>query len=108
MPNFVQTKVDPGRLRTIANNINEDIRQVENAIKSMRQTLSEGGGSSLKATWTGPASTQFYAQFSSDAEIFDSYLQVLHTLNNQLREAAAIYDTADNRVQNLVKQLKIR
>jgi len=108
MPNFVQTKVDPGRLVTIANNISEDIRQVETAIRTMRQTLSEGSGNSLRATWTGPASTQFYSQFSADAEIFDSYLQVLNTLNSQLREAASIYDNADNKVQQLVKQLKIR
>ena len=107
MPNFIQTKVDPGRLSTIAGNISEDIRQVEAAIRTVRQTLSEGGGSSLKATWTGPASTQFYTQFSADAEIFDSYLQVLNTLNNQLQEAAGIYDNADNRVRELVKNLKI-
>jgi len=107
MPNFIQTKVDPARLSTIAGNISEDIRQVESAIRTVRQTLSEGGGGSLKATWTGPASTQFYSQFNADSEIFDSYLQVLNTLNNQLVEAAGIYDNADNKVRELVKNLKI-
>ena len=107
MPDFIQTRVDPDKLSTISKNISENIKQVETAVKLVRQTLSEGAGNSLKATWTGPASTQFYTQFSADAEIFDKYLQVLQTLNNQLSEAAAIYDSADNKVRELVSQLKI-
>ena len=107
MSNFIHTTVDPARLSTIAGNINENISQVETAIKQIRQTLSEGAGSSLKATWTGPASTTFYTQFNEDAEIFDSYLKVLQTLNDQLREAAGIFDSADARVRELVSQLKI-
>jgi len=107
MPNFVQTKVDPSRLSTISGNINENIRQVENAIKKVRQTLTEGAGSSLKVTWTGPASAKFYSQVGADKEIFDSLLQVLKTLNDQLREAASIFDSADNKAMELVRQLKI-
>ena len=107
MPSFVQTKVDPSRLSTISGNINENIRQVENAMKKVRQTLTEGAGSSLKATWTGPASAKFYSQVSADSEIFDSMLQVLQTLNEQLKEAAAIFDSADNKALELVRQLKI-
>ena len=105
MPNFVQTKVDPSRLSTIAGNINENIRQVETAIKKVRQTLMEG--SSLKATWTGPAGAKFYSQVGADKETFDSLLKVLKTLNDQLREAAAIFDSADNKAMDLVRQLKI-
>ena len=107
MPNFIQTTVDPARLSTIANNISENIGQVEAAVKQMRQTLSEDAGSSLKATWTGPASKEFYTQFAEDAEIFNSYLKVLQTLNDQLREAAGIFDNADVRVRELINQLKI-
>lgn len=107
MPDFIQTRVDPNRLSTISKNISENIRQVEAAIRLVRQTLSEGAGSSLKATWTGPASTQFYTQLNEDAEIFDSYLQALQKLNEQLSEAAGIYDSADNRVRELVNQLRI-
>lgn len=107
MPNFVRTKVDPGRLSTVAGNINNDIRQVETAIRTIKQTLSESGGGSLRGTWKGPASDQFYSQYSDDTEIFESYLQTLQKLNDQLREAAGIYDNADNRVRELVGQLKI-
>jgi len=91
----------------ISKNISENIRQVETAIKQVKTTLSGGAGKSLKATWTGPASTQFYAQFNADVEIFDSYLDVLRTLNDQLSEAAGVFDSADNRVRSLINQLKI-
>jgi len=107
MANFIRTKVDPNRLSTIASNINENIGQVERAIKLVKSTLSEGGGGSLKATWSGPASTVFYSQFNEDIEIFNSFLQILQTLNSQLSDAASIYDNAEKRVQELVNQLKI-
>jgi len=107
MPNFVQTRVDPNRLSTTASNINENISQVEAAISRAQQALTGGGGGSLRATWKGPASTQFYSQYDVDLDVFKSHLNVLKTLNDQLREAAGIYDSADNRAQELVNQLKI-
>jgi WXG100 family type VII secretion target len=106
MPSFIQTRVDPDRLSTIANSINENISQVETAINRAQQALT-GGGGSLRATWTGPASTQFYSQYDLDMELFSSHLNVLKTLNNQLREAAGIFNSADNRAQELVNGLKI-
>ena len=107
MPGFIQTKVDPNKLITIANNINENIRQVEAAINKTRQALASGGGGALQATWKGPASTQFYAQYNADLELFNTHLQALKTLNGQLREAAGLFDSADNKAQELVNQLKI-
>jgi len=107
MPNFIQTRVDPDRLSTIANNINENISQVETAISRAQQALTGGGGGSLRVTWTGPASTQFYSQYDLDLELFSSHLNVLKTLNNQLREAASIFNSADNKAQELVNRLKI-
>jgi len=107
MPNFIHTRVDPSRLITIANNINENIRLVENAINRAQSALSGGGGGSLRATWTGPASTKFYSQYDVDLENFKSHLHALQTLNNQLIEAAGYYDDADNNAQELVNRLKI-
>jgi len=107
MPSFTHTKVDPNRLRIIASNISADINQVVNAMAKVNQALSNGGGGSLRATWTGTTSNQFYTQYNVDKEFFDSFLQVLRTLNNQLNEAARIYDTADARAQELVNQLRI-
>ena len=107
MPNFIQTRVDPNRLSKIASNINENIRQVETAISRAQQALAGGGSGSLRATWTGPANTQFYSQYNVDLELFRSHLTALKTLNDQLREAADIFDNADNRAQELVNQLKI-
>jgi len=107
MPNFIHTRVDPQRLSVTARNINENITLVENAISKAQQALTDGGGGSLRATWTGPASTQFYSQYNVDLESFKSYLSELKTLNNQLIDAAGIYDKADTKVQELVNKLKI-
>ena len=107
MPNFIHTRVDPQRLSITARNINENILSVEDAISKAQQVLSDGGAGSLKATWTGPASTQFYSQYSIDLESFKQHLTELKTLNNQLIEAAGIYDKTDLKVQELVNQLKI-
>jgi WXG100 family type VII secretion target len=107
MSKIIRTKVDPKRLSTISKNISENIRQVETAINQIKTTLSEGSGKSLKATWTGPASAQFYAQHDADLEIFDSYINMLRTLNEQLSEAAGVFDGADRRVRDLINKLKI-
>lgn len=106
MTNIIHTKVDPEKLIAIANNVGESIIQIENAIKVIRQTLTEGGGNSLIATWTGAASNKFYALYEADAEQIDSMLQVLQSLNEQLKEAAGVFDSADKRALELVKQLK--
>jgi len=120
MPSFIHTKVDPNRLSATAANIRESIQQLENAFKKIRQTLagdsqviptgmalSANASGLLHTTWTGPASQQFYAQYRDDVEFFNSHMKVLNTLNTQLREAAGIYDGADSRAQELVRQLKI-
>jgi WXG100 family type VII secretion target len=89
-----------------ANNISESIRQAEIALNRIRQIINDNGAGTLRATWAGPASTHFYKQFNSDEEIFSSHMRVLQTLNSQLREAAGIFDAADNRALELVNQLR--
>jgi WXG100 family type VII secretion target len=107
MSKFLRSKVDPKRLSTISKNISENISQIETAIKQVKTTLSGSGGKTLSATWTGPASTQFYAQYNADLEIFDSYVKMLRTLNDQLSDAAGAFDGADRRVRDLINRLKI-
>ena len=107
MPSFISTKVDPNRLRLIAGNISADIDQIAKAMAKVYQVLSIGGSGSLRSTWAGTTSNQFYTQYFSDQNFFDSFLQVLNKLNDQLNEAARVYDTADARAQELVNKLKI-
>jgi WXG100 family type VII secretion target len=104
---FLRSRVDPKRLSTVSKNISENIRQIETALKQVKTTLSGSAGKSLRATWTGPASTQFYAQYNADLEIFDSYIKMLQTLNDHLSEAAGVFGGADRRVGELIKKLKI-
>ena len=107
MSKFLRSKVDPKRLNTISKNISENITQIEAAINQVKKTLSGSAGKSLSATWTGPASAEFYAQYNADLEIFDSYVKMLRTLNDQLSEAAGVFDGADRRVRDLINKLKI-
>jgi WXG100 family type VII secretion target len=107
MPSFILTKVDPGRLLSIANNIGDNITQVDTALTVAQQALSADGGGALKSTWSGAASALFFSQLNIDTENFKSHLKALQELNGQLIEAAGIYDAADNKAQELVNQLKI-
>ena len=107
MPNFIHTRVDPSRLISTASNINENIRVVEKAISKAQSALSDGGGGSLRSTWTGPASEKFYSKYEVDLEEFKVHLQALKTLNTQLIEAAGYYDDANNNAQELVNRLRI-
>ena len=102
MPNFVHTKVDPDQLKTTAGNISECLLRLENAFKAVGESLA-----SLGATWKGPASENFFAQYALDKETFSSHMKWINTLNTQLREAAGIFDGADAKAHDLVNQLKI-
>jgi len=107
MPSFTHTKVDPKRLSLTALNIDKTIAQLETAIRNIKGTLAEGGGSALGSTWTGPASTQFFAQLRADLEFIESHMVVVRTLNNQLREASGIFSKADSDAKGLVNNLKV-
>jgi len=107
MPNFIHTKVDPSRLISTASNINENIMIVEKAINKAQSALSDGGGGSLRATWTGSASKTFFSKYEFDLEEFKAHLQALKALNNQLIEAAGYYNDANNNAQDLVNRLRI-
>ena len=105
MPNFVHTKVDPNRLSMTAGNISQSIARLNNAFSSIESLI--GSGSSLNASWKGPASQQFNAQYLVDKAVFKSQMNALTEFNSQLKEAAGIFDGADNRARELVNNLRI-
>ena len=105
MPNFIHTKVDPNKLSSTASNISQSIARLNNAFSSIESII--GNGSGLNGTWKGPASQQFNAQYAVDKVLFQSQMKALTTFNDQLKEAAGIFDGADNRARELVNNLKI-
>ena len=116
MPSFIHTKVDPDRLRTKANNISECILRLNSAFSAVEAVLTGGAvgipmlpifAGGLIATWSGPASQQFFAQYTVDKKLFQSQMRALSAFNDQLKEAAGIFDGADSKARDLVNQLRI-
>ena len=103
MPSFVHTKVDPEQLRTTANNIDGCIQSLQTAFRAVDNALS----SDLLPTWEGPASDQFFAQYSSDISSFTKQVADLNAINDQLKRAAGLFDNADVRAQAEVARLQI-
>ena len=103
MPSFVHTKVDPDRLSVVSRNIDRSLQLLENAFRAVDNTLR----ANLYPTWRGPASDQFFTQYSSDAGVFASQLALMRAFNGQLREAAGIFDNADSGARDEVNKLRI-
>ncbi|MCL2151796.1 MAG: WXG100 family type VII secretion target [Oscillospiraceae bacterium] len=103
MPNFVHTKVDPDRLGITALNIDDSLRLVDNALSAIDDSLRN----TLLPTWSGPASSQFFSQYSADTQSFALLTRALREYNEKLKQAAGIYDNADDLARELVDDLKI-
>ena len=103
MPNFVNTKVDPERLSMAARNIDGSLSVVENALRSLDDSLRN----TLHSTWSGPASTQFFSQYTVDAQSFAALVSALRVFNEKLQQAAGTFDKADSSAGDLVNKLKI-
>jgi len=102
MPNFVHTKVDPDRLKVTADNITQSISSIDKAFTEVDKAVA-----ALEAFWKGPASELFIEQYGLDKEFISSHMKVLTGFNDQLREAAGIFDSADAKAREMVNQLKI-
>ena len=103
MSNFVHTKVDPNRLSTAADNIENSLSVLENAFKAVEDALL----TTLQPTWSGPACDMFYQQYALDVQTFSSHTRALRSVNGRLKEAAGIYDKADNKAGEMVRNLKM-
>ena len=103
MSNILHTKVDPNRLSVAAGNIDNSLSMLENAFRTVEDVLR----STLQPTWSGPACSSFYEQYALDAQMFSSHARALRSINTQLKEAAGIYDRADNEAGDLVRNLMI-
>ena len=102
MANFDFTRVNPMRLTGTADNISECITILSNALNTVDETLN----STLRPTWQGPASSDFFTQYTHDLQGFNAFTNALRNCNEKLKQAAGIYDTADNNALSLVNELR--
>ena len=103
MSEFVHSKVNPNRLNTAAGSIDNSLSMLENAYKAIEEALCV----TLQPTWTGPASTNFFKQYTVDAQTFASHVKALRSINDKLKEASGIFDRADNRARETVSSLSL-
>jgi len=103
MPSFEKTKVDPNTLSRIARNIDDSINAINNAFNAIDRTV----GGTLLPAWQDVASNQFSKQYSIDQMRFRLTVTYLTQLNQQLKEAAGIFDGADGKAKDLVNRLSI-
>jgi len=103
MSNFVHTKVDADRLCEAAMNIEANLSLLDKAFKDVGEALQ----GTLQPSWSGPSSASFFEKYSVDSQTFISHTKALYSVNNQLREAAGIYDRADSKAGDLVSKLKM-
>ena len=101
MSEFVYTKVDPERLSVAAGNIDNCLNILENAFKVVDEILCV----ILRPTWTGKASSDFFKKYEIDAQAFSSHTKALISINNRLKEAAGVFDSADGRAKGVVSSL---
>ena len=102
MSDFSYTKVDPKRLSAAAGSIDNGLNILDKVFRAVDDALT----TTLKPTWHGPASEQFFNQYALDAQTFSSHTKALRSINTQLLEASGIYEKADNSAGELVRNLK--
>jgi len=103
MAAFDHTKVDPDRLCVSARNIEESLKMAEKALGTIEESLL----GSLKPSWSGEGSTAFFDKYSADSSNFMVLFGKLKALNEQLKQAAVVYDKADTEANDLVNSLII-
>ena len=103
MPNFVHSKVDPDHLSRVTTEIEDSLRLVEKALGVVDDSLKN----TLLPTWSGPASSLFFSQYSNDSQSFSSLVRALRAYNEKLRQAAGAYADADDMAGDMVDSLKL-
>jgi len=103
MAAFEHTKVDPDRLSVYARNIEESLNLAQKALDAIDDSLLN----TLKPSWSGEGSATFFERHTANSQNTALLMSKLHALNEQLKQAAGVYDKADNEAKSLVDSLSI-
>lgn len=96
-------KVNTNRLKTDASTIKGHIDSIIKEIADLRTH-----NSALDAMWDGPSSEVFKANFEADIKALEEMIKSLKSLNEYEDYARDKYDDCEQKVADLVNQIKVK
>ena len=96
-------KVNTSRLKTDASDIRGHIKSIKKEIQDLKSHRA-----ALDAMWDGESSEAFKAAFSADIKALEEIVKSIESLNGYEDNARQKYDECENRVGDLVNQIKVR
>ena len=96
-------KINTNRLKGDVSEIKSHIRSIRKQIADLRQH-----NTALDAMWDGPSSEAFKASFGNDIAALEAILEALDSMNGYEDNARVRYDECENKVADLVNQIKVR
>ena len=96
-------KVNTNRLRRDVSDISGHLKGIKKEIQDLRTH-----NTALDAMWDGPSSETFKAAFENDITALEQILESLISLNEYEDNARVKYDECENKVADLVNQIKVR
>lgn len=89
--------------------LSDDIVRLEDEKNKLERAIDEmfDAVNTLEATWDGPASETFKAQFQSDYETCKEMHRAFGTLIEKLKTAKEEYDRCESEVGELVRSIRV-
>lgn len=96
-------KVNTNRLKDTVSEINSHVKSIEKEIADLK-----GHNTALDAMWDGPSSEAFKMAFAEDIEALEAIVKTIASLKEYEDNARVKYDKCEQRVADLVNQIKVR
>ena len=95
-------KVNTNRLKDAVTDINGYIKSIEKEITDLKSH-----NTALDAMWDGPSSEAFKMAFAEDIAALEQIVKSITSLNEYEDNARVQYDKCEQRVADLVNQIKV-
>ncbi len=97
-------------IKVNTNRLNSDQKEIGDHIRAMQRLVSDlrSHNSALDSMWDGPSSDAFKAAFESDIAALEEILKALSGINKYEDNARSKYDACEQKVGELIDQIKIR
>lgn len=96
-------KINTSRLKNDASEIKDHINAINKKVKDLRSH-----NAVLDGMWDGPSSETFKLAFESDITALETILGALGSLNEYEENARQRYDECEDKVADLVNQIKVK
>lgn len=96
-------KVNTSRLK-------DDVAEIKGYLKSIETGIADlkGHNAALDAMWDGPSSEAFKTAFAEDIAALEQIVKSITSLNEYEDNAREKYDKCEQKVADLVNQIKVR